>query len=322
MSFQQVLFFTTLTIALVACRDSQTDEREIEPQSVSAVIGDVSYVSAFGTLPDEHTDEDLRLQTHLAYVEQLLRQKQPADLSPEQLQQREYLLNLLAQYHQEGTFPRNYDYPDQRMPCFIDRDGRICAVGYLIEQTAGRDVAEAINDKYQYAYLNDMHDPSIDSWIAHSGLTREECAMIQPAYFTPPITSKDYSIDANYAIASSALSGVNAAMNAANAIQMFNCKSTSNAAPIAGMITGAGQLTLGIIRYPDDYLGIGTPVVRTTKRNVSMLNIGIGAGTLIISTWNLLSNREPKQKSLSWNVFGMPAPDQTTALGIGFTKRF
>ncbi len=322
MSIQQVLVFTAVSIALVACRDSQTDDRQIDLQAVNAVIGDVSYVSAFGTLPDEHTNEDLRLQTHLAYVEQLLRQKQPADLSPEQLQQREYLLDLLAQYHQEGTFPRNYDYADQRIPCFIDRDGRICAVGYLIEQTAGRDVAEAINDKYQYAYLNDMQDPAIDSWIAQSGLTREECAMIQPAYFTAPIHNRDHTIDRDYAIASSALGGINAAMSAANAIQMFNCKSTSNAAPIAGMITGAGQLTLGLIRYPDEYLGIGTPVVKTTERNVSMLNIGIGAGTLIISTWNLLSNREPKQKSLSWNVYGMPAPDQTTALGIGFTKRF
>src|SRR5512139_1692170 len=106
-------------------------------QTINPVIGDLSFQATFGFMPDETTDEDLRIQTHLAYVESRLRQKDVSCLAPEVQQKRAHLLDLLHDYWSAGKFPRNYDHMDVRKPCFIDKDNTICAVGYLVEQTSG-----------------------------------------------------------------------------------------------------------------------------------------------------------------------------------------
>jgi hypothetical protein len=99
---------------------------------------------------------------------------------------RNHLLDLLHDYWTKAVFPRNYDYKAERKPCFIDKDGTICAVGYLVEQTAGREAAETINFKHKYDVVMEMNDEMVDNWINKSGLTKEECAMIQPTYGPPP----------------------------------------------------------------------------------------------------------------------------------------
>jgi hypothetical protein len=151
-------------------------------QPVNSVIGDISFATKFGHLPVTSTNETLRIQTHLAYVEHFLRQKDVSGLSPELQLKRAHLFDLLHGYWINGVFPRNYDYKNQRRPCFIDKDGRICAVGFLVEQTAGRQAAEAINAKHKYDFIKEMNDNMVDDWINNSGLTMEECAMIQPQY--------------------------------------------------------------------------------------------------------------------------------------------
>lgn len=105
------------------------------------MIGDRSFVDTYGCRPDGKTPENMRQRTHLAYVEKLLRAADISHLSPELRQKREMMLDLLHEYREAGSFPCNYDYPGERCPCFIDREGRICAVGYLVEKTAGRHVA-------------------------------------------------------------------------------------------------------------------------------------------------------------------------------------
>ncbi len=151
-------------------------------QAVNQVIGDLSFTSKFGHSPDASTDEDLRIRTHLAYVEERLRHSPIPPLCAAQQAQRMHILDLLHDYWVAGTFPRNHDYTDERRPCFIDLDGRICAVGYLVEQTVGRAAAEAINGQHQYEDLLAMGDPALDRWIANTGLSKLEYAMIQPGY--------------------------------------------------------------------------------------------------------------------------------------------
>ena len=151
-------------------------------QVINPVIGDISFVEKFGYQPDAATNEDLRIQTHLSYAENLLRQKDASSLSEGMQQKRNHMLDLLHDYWTRGKFPRNYDYKETRKPCFIDKNGTICAVGYLVEQSAGREVAEAINNKYKYGFVMEMNDALVDNWIAQSGLTKEECATIQPDY--------------------------------------------------------------------------------------------------------------------------------------------
>jgi len=175
------IILTILAMAVLTACNRKTTEMD---QTVNAVIGDTSYFEELGTAPTTETNEELRLQTHLMYVEKLLRSKDVSTLTKEQKENRGKMLDLLNEYWTAGVFPENFDHPDKRVPCFIDKEGRICAVGYLIEQTAGREVAEEINSKYKYEYLLAMNDQTIDNWVQESGLTEIECAMIQPTYGT------------------------------------------------------------------------------------------------------------------------------------------
>ncbi|MBL4585873.1 MAG: hypothetical protein JKX84_02265 [Flavobacteriales bacterium] len=208
--------FTLLIFLLMLFASCNRNTIKID-QKVNALIGDISYLEKFGNKPNNKTNEWLRLQTHLKYVEKLLRSKDVSDLTKEQQESRHKMLDLLRQYRTAGVFPKNYDYPDQRIPCFIDKDGNICAVGYLIEHTAGRQVAKEINAKFKYEHLLAMNDRTVDSWIQSSGLTKEECAMIQPTYGPTPT---DNYISPEYGISSSLIGALNLSLNTINAIQI------------------------------------------------------------------------------------------------------
>jgi len=194
----------------------------------------------------------------------------------------------------------------------------ICAVGYLIEKTAGRHVAEEINSKFKYDYLLAMNDETVDNWIMTSGLTKEECAMIQPTYGPAPT---DYYISPTYGISSSALGGINLSLNSINAIQVYK-GANSKTIPIIGLVTGAGQVALGVLNYPQEEETFFGVTVNEAQRNLSLLNITLGTSTIILSSWNLIANRKPKDKSYSWNIYGVPTSETSVGLAFGMTKRF
>lgn len=152
--------------------------------SVNAVIGDESWVARFGELPSADAEEDTRLRVHLEYVLAKLAAADVSSLDEEQRAERARNLARLRAYIDRGEFPRNHEVKGRR-PHFIDDDGRICAVGYLIEQSAGRDVAEAINARHEWDFIPQI--AGIDAWVETSGLTVTELAMIQPSYgWRPP----------------------------------------------------------------------------------------------------------------------------------------
>ncbi len=302
-------------LTILASCNRQSNEMD---QTVNALIGDISFMEILGQQPTNETDENVRLQTHLKYVEKLLRSKDVSSLTKEQKENRLKMLDLLNQYWTAGVFPKNYDYPDQRIPCFIDKDGSVCAVGFLIEQTAGRQIAEEINSKFKYEYLLAMNDQTIDRWVQSSGFTKEECAMIQPTYGSTPT---DNYISPAYGVSSSLVSGLNLSLNTINGIQISK-GANSKTVPILGLITGAGQITLGALNYPKEHMTWGGTYVNPSQRNLSLINIGLGTSTLILSSWNLITNRKLKEKSFSWNVYSFPTLGNTAGLGFNFTKRF
>lgn len=311
---QKLTFFLTLTVAtlFLGCNRQTIDNS----QTINPLLGDISFISKFGQPPTATTDEDMRIKTHLEYVENLLRQKDCSNLTPEHQDKRKKLLDLLHDYWIAGIFPRNYDYKDKRVPCFIDKDGRICAVGFLVEQTAGRQIAEAINDNHKYDKLLAMKNKSVDSWVATSGLTKEECAMIQPEY-GGYINNTNYNyISPGYGISSSVLGGVSLSVNAINTIQIGK-GAKSKTVPIIGLLTGAGQIALGALNFPDN-LGTAT---NESQKVLSMINIGLGTSSIILSTWNLCANRQKKEKTTAWNLFSFPTTKNKIGLGLSWTKK-
>ncbi|MEX2589651.1 MAG: hypothetical protein WD334_05545 [Chitinophagales bacterium] len=283
-------------------------------QSVNALIGDISFIEKFDAKPHKDTDENTRIHTHLKYVESLLRAKDVSHLSPDLKSKRAEMLNLLREYRLAGIFPKNYDYPGERKPCFIDKNGRICAVGYLIEQSVGREVAESINEKYKYEEILAMSDTDVDEWIRSSGLTKEECAMIQPKYGYPSEVTITF-----YGLFSALSTGGNLTLSTVNTIQAVRGVDHRRHS-ITGLATGAWQIAIGALVY-SKMTTIDHPNTKPMK-NISLANIGFGSLAIAMGSWNLIANRSLKGKDMSFNIYGYPTIDQQFAFGVNFSRTF
>lgn len=298
-----------VTLLFLGCHKSSVNKS----QMVNPLLGDISFESKFGHKPDARTDNNLRIRTHLEYVEHLLRNKDVSGLSPELQANRNHLLNLLHDYRTTGLFPKNYDYANQRKPCFIDKDGNICAVGYLLEQTTSREIAKNVSSKYKYDELLSMNDQSIDNWISSSGLTKDECAMIQPTYGHP---SNNY-IDPNYGVSTAVLGGFSLALNTINGIHISN-GTNNNIIPVLGGLTGATQIILGALTFQNENI----EDVNESQKTLSMINIGLGTTTLILSLWSSALSEKPESKLTTWNIQTFPEFNKQTGIALCMTRRF
>jgi hypothetical protein len=319
MRYKLFLLVACLSACFVIFSKSGSDKK----QSINPILGDTSFEKAFGKKPTAEVSNELRIATHLAYVENLLREKELPHLSATVKEKRLHALNLLHQYWEKGVFPENLDYPGERKPCFIDKNGRICAVGFLVEQTASREAAERINEKYQYEELLAMNDPLLDDWVAANGFTKEECAMIQPTY-GDPVGNPSYTankITPAYGISSSIAGGISLSLNTINSIQISR-GSAGKTVPLLGLITGAGQIALGLSNMPKQHTnGFGAVYTNESQKTLSFINIGLGTTSIILSTWNLLANRKPKEKPVAWNIYSYPVQGNNTCVGLSMTKR-
>ncbi|MDO7847734.1 hypothetical protein Q5H92_15295 [Hymenobacter sp. M29] len=313
---QKLFLLLFIGFGLNAC--SHQPAPPLATDQVNVLVGNAGYVAATGNAPTTATNDDARVQAHLAYAEEELRQHSTAGLSPALVQRRGQLLDLLHRYWVAGVFPRNYDHPEGRRPCFIDRDGRLCAVGYLVAETAGRSAAERINRAHQYDLIADMRTPVLADWVKTSGLTTAECALIQPTYGPLPPTEGEVKA---YAVGSALWGGVNVMLGAANASQ-FNRADVGKGAAYAGILSGTGQLLTGALRLPNDQQGINWSPSTTygTERTISCLNIGMGTATLALSAWNLISHRNAERKKTTVGVATFPGP--AGGSGLSLTRRF
>jgi hypothetical protein len=122
-----------------------------------------------------------QIQAHLERVVDELRARDVSHLSPELRVRRGEHLARLAVYAEAGIFPVNTHSPVPS-PVFIDDAGRACAVGYLMIESGARELAEQIAANELLGYLPDLRTGGVEEWVAASGLTAEECALIQPSY--------------------------------------------------------------------------------------------------------------------------------------------
>ena len=291
-------------------------------QTVNAMIGDRSYAAYYGHAPGAGALENARLQAHLHYVESLLRSRNTDHLTARQKKNRTLVLELLHQYRNNGIFPKNYKYEGRR-PCFIDEHGNICAVGYLIEKTAGRAVAEKINAEHQYDYLMDMNEPVIAEWASAYGLTLEECATIQPSYGNIPTDRTiEVPIKPAYGIGSGFVGGVNVGLNV---IQLRGGRAATKALSYAGLVTGTTQIVMGLanIRKDDQQhyiVGTSTTTSYKAQNTLSYLNIAAGTTTLFTSALNLYLHKKMKDKRNAFNLYSYPGMNQQLVAGLAFTR--
>jgi hypothetical protein len=161
--------FTVLLLAFIWIY--HTAATDFTP-AINPIIGDISYVKKFSQLPSPYIDYDLRIRTHLAYAEMILRNTETSYLSPEIERSRLKLLGHLHEYWTNGKFPDRSGLKRNENPCFIDNLGRISAVGYLIERSREQNSQKR----------KKMSDDDFYRWILNNGFTKEEVAIIQPSY--------------------------------------------------------------------------------------------------------------------------------------------
>jgi antitoxin component YwqK of YwqJK toxin-antitoxin module len=153
-------------------------------------LGDDSFVARTGRAPGAGDTEKVRMHEHLVYVRDRLAAR-PAS-RPELTARRGELLGYLGDYIAAGITPVN-TYVPWRSPVFIDATGHICAVGYLIERSVGRDVAERVARAHRTDFLEDIAAamPEVRAWVASSGFSLVELASIQPGYEGPDVSFLD-----------------------------------------------------------------------------------------------------------------------------------
>jgi hypothetical protein len=160
-------------------QSTRNSARQPVSSSVDAVIGPGEFNRVFPVHPGSRDDVNRQITARLIYLEELLRSRDVSGWPAELRAERARNLDRLHAYRVRGEYPVNYDHPDRMLPCFIDRDGNICGVGYLVQQSAGDAFARAINAKYQYSTIREMDSPELKQWIARSGLTEAEVVTIQ-----------------------------------------------------------------------------------------------------------------------------------------------
>ena len=123
-----------------------------------------------------------RIQEHLLYMEEYLGCQSVAGLDEDQRCRRAQCIDALADYRRRGRFP-SLPPGMEPSPVFVDTVGTACAVGYLMIQTGAAELAASIAATSNFAYVEELADrPEVVTWVRDSGLSLEECAMVQPTY--------------------------------------------------------------------------------------------------------------------------------------------
>lgn len=304
-------------------------------QTINAVIGDVSFADAFGRFPNNSDSEIQRITTHLEYVTSLLESADVSHLTNTQRKNRRRLISLLKIYTKENPFPKNYDFRNERRPTFIDEHGNICAVGYLVQQTEGQEVAEAINEEYKYGYVLEMDSKLLNNWLVEYGLTKKEAAMIQPTYGPPPgeeETIEVRSVKSSYAVSSGLLTGLQLTLSGFSFSESNSYRTnsmmtyTSIGLGAISLVNGIYQLDQSTTRYNSVWGGLGGTIkeVNVSKRNLSIANIAFGSASIAFNTYRAFQLK--KERNLDRFAFtpsveyvpGLTEPIPTASLSLRF----
>lgn len=117
---------------------------------------------------------DLPTRVHLWCAEHELRAARTNDPA------RTHNLDLLRDYRRRRRFPRHSG--TRPASCFVDPDGRQCAVAHLMADAGETTAVRRIRDTQNYARLRAMDPAPLRDWQLRSGLAVADLARIQPTY--------------------------------------------------------------------------------------------------------------------------------------------
>jgi HEAT repeat protein len=137
---------------------------------------------------DAHADQRAQARARYVKVENELGRASLENLSPEQREARARLLEVLDAYVQRADFGVQSIDPLARLPQFVDRDGRRCAIAELLHATGEDALVASVAAQHNTAWIVDLSaDPRFLGWLDTHGLALDEAARIQgPPMVSPP----------------------------------------------------------------------------------------------------------------------------------------
>jgi hypothetical protein len=269
------------------------------------VVGVLACVLAFPNRGP--VSEQERIQAHLTRVERTLLARDVAHLSASQRRARSTLIAWLREYRVRGMFPRNTDFPGERVPYFVDRFDTRCAMAYLIERSGRGDIVAHVAATRNNAYVPALADePGLAAWLDSVGFTVEEAAAVQPAYgdpitIVPPGPTPAYAATSLAAMSVAMLSGV------------AGSGSSARWPNFVGLASGTTGVILG-----------ATAVDRGNTRAFGVLNLAWGALATYLNARSVLRPRRPEGDAGTPVVSLAPilSPGSSPRIGVTFRTSF
>lgn len=255
--------------------------------SLSPVVAIVSLLIAHAPFrhsppPVVHHDdvraiEVSRIRAHFDSVLAELSARDVPFLEGAQQSRRTALLATLRRYRDAGSFPHNYDFPDQPTPYFVDRKtGVLCAVAHLLESTGRRDIVDRVATSNNNVYVSELAaDSAFVYWLGRNGLTLTEAARIQIPYMegpAPDVVAPPSGSTAAYSIGSAIAIGGSLATSFWTI--RGNADGHRRLSHLAGFAASAASIGIGVAAIGD----------RSAPRAVAPLSLLAGGVTAYLST--------------------------------------
>lgn len=298
--------FVILASAFLAASGGRNFETD---SHINAIIGNLAISQA------ENLSESEKIELHLSKVLTVLRSSSPSLLSDEQKMNRMKVLQILHEYAERGEFPINNHFLE-RKPIFIDDFGTVCAVGFLVEKTHGRKVAEAINQDFRFSKVLDMSSAELEVWTQEMGVHPWEAAMIQPQYssVTTEVQIKISTVDLAISL------GTTAMALSGGTYQLFYEPRplVKRWIPMVGIGVGVTSLVHGVVmRRRDDVLRIDneSPFGMSTNyilednskvRFMGLFNIAKGVVITSLNTYSLIRKTQNVNAQKNIEVSAIP----------------
>jgi hypothetical protein len=292
--------------------------RRLKPLMLTAAIAALLTVSLAAGSASPAGAEVQRIRAHFDSVLTELAARDVASLSLAQRQERASLMVTLEAYRDRGLFPRNYDFPDQATPYFVDRKTGIrCAVAHLLEATGRGDIVARVAAANNNVWVAELaRDTALGTWLDEHGLTLAEAARIQVPYMRLPDESSPdqvpVSMSNRYETASATTLGFatlaslwNATANASGRRRMSN---------YAGLASGLAALAVGTSGVAGG--GGKAPLVLT--------NLLAGGASVFLSTRGILRHREmaARRDAQRLSVTPTMSVSDGTSAGVAVSVRF
>jgi hypothetical protein len=267
--------------------------------------------------------ERKRIETHLERVEEELRARETAHLTPDQREARLLQLDRLRAYRLAGEFPRNVELPGRRAPVFRDDRGVLCAMGFLLAVDGHGELVDRVARTRNLARIPELADESgLLDWLHANGLSVDEATWIQPAYegwpserwpSSDPETSP---IPSRYRTTSLAAGIVGGLASGWNLVGLHRGEVPSLGVTL-GLAAGASSLMLGASRLDEESADLRRLAVANLVAGVVSVGTAIHSGRRIrveVQPWILpREGPPPAEESVDGAV---------RAMGVKATLRF